>query len=473
VARQLPSSAPALDIGLGRQRTILIVDDSPINVKLLEGMLAPEGYTTAVAHSGEAALEMVGTLQPDLVLLDVVMPGLNGYEVCRRLRLNPATQLLPVVMVTGGDAPDRVLSIEAGADDFLVKPIDRTELVARVRSLLRVRAYHETLTAQAAELARLNTTLEQRVQQQVDELERVGRLRRFLSPQLAELLISSGGESILQSHRRQIAVVYCRLPGFTQLAETTAPEEVMDVLGAYHLALGELIHELDGTVGAFSGDAVQIFFNDPLPCADPAVPAVRLVLVARQKMAALTRAWARHGYHLAFGAAVTLGYATLGQIGFPGRVDYGAVGPVVDLADRLSAEARDGQLLITRPVYAAVEELVEVAALGERAVAGFLRPVEVFSVERARAARAREAASGAGPAERPELLSLREREVAALIARGLTNRQIADELVISERTAEGHVEHIRDKLGVRSRAEVAVWAVQSGLVAPPPGQDRD
>jgi class 3 adenylate cyclase/DNA-binding CsgD family transcriptional regulator len=290
-------------------------------------------------------------------------------------------------------------------------------------------------------------------------------LRRFLSPQLVDLLVTAGGDEILQNHRRQIAVVYTRLTGFSLFSETTAPEEVMHVLGEYHHAVGELIHRFGGTVGAFAGDAIQIFFNDPLPCPDPAVPAVRMALAIRQLMVELTRAWARHGHRLEFGAAITLGYATLGQIGLAGRVDYAAVGPVVDLANELSAGAAPGQVLITQPVYAAVEGEVEVSVLGERTVSGFLRPVDVFNNERHRPLGVNAAPDGA--ARQLSALSLREREVAVLIARGLTNRQIGDELVISEHTAEGHVEHIRDKLGVRSRAEVAVWVVQSGLVTRP------
>jgi adenylate cyclase len=440
--------------------SVLIVDDSATTAKLLARMLGSAGFRVLQSRSGEAALEMIASEPPDLVLLDLILPGIDGYEVCRRLRSSPASTMLPVVMVTGAESPDRVKSIEAGADDFLMKPVDPVELLARVRSLLRIKAYHDTVQRQAAELAHLNETLEVRVQQQVDELERVGRLRRFLSPQLADLVVSSGGEAILQSHRRQIAVVCCRLPGFTLFAETAAPEEVMHVLGDYHQTVGELIHRFGGTVGVFAGDSIQVFFNDPLPCPDPALPAVSMALAIRQAMVARTQGWARRGHRLEFGGAVTLGYATLGQIGFAGRMDYAAVGPVVDLAQELSARATHGQVLATQPVYSAVETHVEATPLGELPLPGFARPVEVLTIESLRTAGQ---PSQNDAVSRLNTLSAREREVALRIARGLTNRQIAEERVISERTAEGHVDHIRDKLGVRSRAEVAVWVVQHGL----------
>jgi DNA-binding NarL/FixJ family response regulator len=422
-----------------------------------------------LAPSGEAALELVSVRLPDLVLLDLILPGIDGYEVCRRLRAASVSSMLPVVMVTGAQSSDRVSSIEAGADDFLTKPVDRLELLARVRSLLRIKAYHDMVQRQSDDLALLNQTLEVRVQQQVQELERVGRLRRFLPPPLVDLLVSSGDEAILQSHRRQIAVVHCRLAGFTAFAETTAPEEVMNVLGEYHQTIGELIHRFGGTVGAFAGAGVQIFFNDPLPCPDPAVPAVKLAFAIRQTMLEVTPLWARRGQRLEFGAAVTLGYATLGQVGFPGRVDYAAVGPVVDLADELSAMAIHGQLLITQAVYAAVEEEAEVSALRELTIPGFSRPVSVFNVDGLRSSG--QASVREGTSTRPSPLSLREREVAILIAQGMTNRQIAEELVISDRTAEAHAEHIRDKLGVHNRAEIAVWVIQNGLAEKPGARD--
>jgi adenylate cyclase len=203
--------------------TILVVDDVVQNVRLLEAVLAPRGYTVIAATSGAEALERLGSLPVDLVLLDILMPGMDGYAVCRTIRDDPATRFLPVVMITASGDQEKVASIDAGADDFIAKPFDQAELLARVRSLVRLKRYHDTIEAQAAELGAWNRELEQRVQEQVEALDRMGRLRRFLSPQLAELVLDAGDDAFLQSHRREITVVFCDLRGFTSFAETVEP----------------------------------------------------------------------------------------------------------------------------------------------------------------------------------------------------------------------------------------------------------
>jgi adenylate cyclase len=375
---------------------ILVVDDTPVNVKVLINVLGPRGYEVVTAASGEEALELVATERPDLVLLDVVMPGIDGYEVCRRLRESPATTMLPVIMITASGEQQRVLAIEAGADDFIQKPFNQAELLGRVKSLIRIKRYHDTIEAQAArletqatELAEWNRTLEARVQQQVEELERTGRLRRFLSLQLADLIISSGDERALDSHRREITVVFCDLRGFTAFAETSDPEDVMGVLREYHAALGELIFEYEGTLERFTGDGVMIFFNDPVPCPDPPARAVRMALGMRERVADLSRQWRRRGHELGFGMGVALGYATLGRIGFEGRFDYGAIGTVTNMSARLCDKAQDGQILITDRVYAVIEELVEVEPVDPLELKGIHRAMPAFNVVRFRDAVAR------------------------------------------------------------------------------------
>ena len=359
---------------------VLAVDDLPANVRLLDAVLSPRGYRVLGAGSGPEALALVAEHRPDLVLLDIVMPEMDGYEVCRRLRQDPATAFLPVVMITASGDQERLLAIEAGADDFVAKPFDQAELLARVRSLLRIKRYHDTIEGQAAELAEWNRTLEQRVQEQVGQLERMGRLRRFLSPQLADLVVSSGDESFLDSHRRDITVVFCDLRAFTAFAETAEPEEVMGVLDDYFQALGDLVTRFEGTLERFTGDGLMVFFNDPLPCEDAPLRAVRMAVAMRNRIQGLAQGWARHGYDLALGVGVAQGYATLGRIGYEGRSDYTAIGNCANLAARLCAEARPWQILLSPRVHAAVEEFVTSEPVGELTLRGFSRPVATFNV---------------------------------------------------------------------------------------------
>jgi adenylate cyclase len=359
---------------------VLAVDDLPANVRLLDAVLSPRGYRVLGAGSGPEALALVAEHRPDLILLDIVMPEMDGYEVCRRLRQDPATAFLPVVMITASGDQERLLAIEAGADDFVAKPFDQAELLARVRSLLRIKRYHDTIEGQAAELAEWNRTLERRVQEQVEQLERMGRLRRFLSPQLADLVVSSGDESFLDSHRRDITVVFCDLRAFTAFAETAEPEEVMGVLDDYFQALGDLVTRFEGTLERFTGDGLMVFFNDPLPCEDAPLRAVRMAVAMRNRIQGLAKGWARHGYDLALGVGVAQGYATLGRIGFEGRSDYTAIGTCTNLAARLCAEARPWQILLSPRVHAAVEEFVTSEPVGELTLRGFSRPVATFNV---------------------------------------------------------------------------------------------
>jgi adenylate cyclase len=367
---------------------ILIADDQPMNVDILQTRLAVHGYEILTAADGEEALGVARAQLPDLILLDIMMPKMDGLEVCRLLKGDAALPFMPIIMVTAkADTKDIVAGLEVGADEYLTKPVDQAALVARVKSMLRIKALHDTvqdqadrLEAQALQLADWNRTLEQRVAEQLAELERIGRLKRFFSPQLAELIVSTGEEKLLESHRREVTVVFCDLRGFTAFSETSEPEEVMQVLREYHAALGELIFRFEGTLERFAGDGLMVFFNDPVPCPDPAARAVRMAVAMRQRVGDLTEIWRKRGHQLDFGVGIAQGYATLGKIGFEGRFDYAAIGTVTNLAARLCGEAAGGQILISQRVYAAVEALAVAEPMGELSLKGFVKPVPAYSI---------------------------------------------------------------------------------------------
>jgi class 3 adenylate cyclase len=361
---------------------ILAVDDNPQNVRLLEQLLRSSGYEVTGALSGAEAIAKLEATAPDLVLLDVVMPGMSGYDVCRAIRADPATALLPVVMVTALDpGEERVKGIEAGADDFLSKPINQAEILARVKSLLRIRALHRRVEDQARQLGEWNAKLEERVAAQVAQLERLARLKRFLSPKVAELIVAGELDDPLVTHRREVVVTFADLRGFTAFTETADPEEVFAVLHAYHGELGRLIARHDGTVEHFAGDGVMIIFNDPAPLPNPALNAVLMALDVRDAVERLSGEWKKRGYRLECGLGIAQGFATIGTIGFEGRFDYGTIGTVTNLAARLCGEARPGQILVSQRAYGNVEAHVEAELAGELTLKGFSKPMAAFSVK--------------------------------------------------------------------------------------------
>ncbi|MGA8046269.1 MAG: response regulator [Dermatophilaceae bacterium] len=357
---------------------VLAVDDQPANLRLLEAVLTPRGYEVVCAGSGTEALTILEEGDIDLVLLDVVMPDLDGYEVCRRIRAQASTAYLPVVMVTASSAEQRLAALQAGADDFVMKPFDTSELLARVASLARVKRYHDTIERQAAELAAWNAELEQRVADSVAELERTNRLRHFLSPQLADVVVDH--QELLESHRREVVVVFCDFHGFTTFAETSEPEEVMGVLAEYHAVVGACVHRHGGTLERFTGDGIMVFFNDPVPVEDPAERAVRMALEIDAQVRELAAGWLRRGHQLTHRSGIAQGYATLGRIGFPGRFDYAAIGSVTNLAARLCGDADDWEVRVTDRVLAGLADLAETDLIGDLRPKGFSRPVRVHAV---------------------------------------------------------------------------------------------
>jgi len=379
---------------------VLVVDDMPANIRLLEAILSTHDHSVRAAASGPEALEIITSdSPPDLVLLDIQMPGMNGYEVCRRIRENPGTALLPVIMITASGSEEKVAAIEAGADDFIPRPFDQSELLARVRSLLRIKTFHDTIADQAAELAAWNRVLEDQINEQVDEVQRLQRLRRFLSAHVAEAVLTSGDDALLQPHRGEVALIFCDLRGFTSFAASSEPEEVLAALQGYHRLVGDIVARYAATVGYFAGDGVMMFFNDPFPCTQPALRAVTAAAELRDAMSAFAGQWEQRGHQLGVGMGITFGFATLGLIGFEGRHDYSAIGPIVNLASRLCDEAANGEILLGQRTYAAVKDSVEATERGALTLRGVEAPQPTWILGRVTGALDALVLTAADPAE--------------------------------------------------------------------------
>jgi class 3 adenylate cyclase len=315
-------------------------------------------YRIALAKDGADAFEQARRLHPDLIVTDVMMPKMSGHDLLQVVRQEKTLRSTPVIFLTARAGTEaRIESLDAGADDYLSKPFDELELLARVGNLIRARS-------QERELAQL-------------QKEKIGR---FLPRNLAEMIMSGEHEEFLKGHRREITVVFIDLRGFTAFVEKTDPEEVMTILREYQAVMGHLVSEYGGTLERFVGDAVMVYFNDPLPCLNHARQAVKMAIAMRQAIYTLQQEWKPRGIELGAGIGIATGYATIGAVGFKDRLDYAAIGPVTNLAARLCSEAQHGQILLSDRVLPLVEELIKAESIGELTLKGIPRPVAVSQV---------------------------------------------------------------------------------------------
>jgi adenylate cyclase len=352
---------------------ILIVDDEPFNLDLLEQELMDFDYVIERAGDGVEALEKTASFAPDVILLDYMMPRMNGLEVVKQLRENPQHKGIPVILLTAkATQEDKVAGLDAGADDYVTKPFDSIELLARVRAMLRLKEMHD-------QLEEWNRTLAEKVQQQVHEIERMARLKRYLSPQIAETILGED-DALFKTHRREITIVFLDLRGFTAFSDSAEPEEVMEFLRHYHSEMGQLVFKFEGTLERFVGDGIVIIFNDPIACENHAEKAVRMALEMRDRVKELRAAWRKKGYDLDLGVGLAAGYATLGTMGFEGRMDYGTVGNLPNLAARMCAEAKGGQILTDQKTMSRLEEAFAMEAIQELNLKGINRPVAAFNI---------------------------------------------------------------------------------------------
>jgi class 3 adenylate cyclase/CheY-like chemotaxis protein len=359
---------------------VLVVDDHEQNVELLEAYLAG-GYEALKAYNGEEALEKARADPPDLILLDVIMPGLNGYEVCRRLKQGEETRFIPVVMVTAlQEKEERIKGLEAGADDFLTKPVDQVELLARVKSLLRIKQFHDESARLNRELKEINGALEQKVTEQVEHIQRMEGLKRYLSPQVAEELITEG-TTVGRVKRKNLTVFFTDIRGFTNTAEETEPEDLLEILNRYFSEMVQIVFDYGGIVGKFMGDGIMGFIGDPYECPDHAERAVKMALDMQSRVKLLSEEWPFNDIlSLGIGIGINTGYVTVGNVGSPLHMDYTTVGKNVNLAARLEQEAKPGQTLISQRTYSVVKHMVEVEKPREIEVKGFAKPVMVYNV---------------------------------------------------------------------------------------------
>ena len=373
-----------MDVGSAH---ILVVDDDPLNRLILSTSLEHQGHSVTLVENGRLAVEQLEQREFDAVITDIEMPVMDGRALLEYRRSRSQLLDVPFIVISGVDDMDSIVAcVKLGAADYLTKPFDAVLLHARLGACLEQKQHRDrerellaVVTAQSEQLEEWNQELTRRVDEKVREVEQLSRLRGYVSPQIAEMIISGGDES-LRSHRRDVTVLFSDFRGFTAFAETAEPEDVIAILAEFHDAVGPLIFDHHGTLSQFTGDGLMVFFNDPIPVPEPALAAVRLGVAMRDHAQRLNARWQRLGHNLTLGVGIASGFATCGRIGFEGRFDYTVMGTVVNLAARLCGAAAGGQVLVTGRVFAAVDGHATGRATGELDLKGLSRPITAHDI---------------------------------------------------------------------------------------------
>lgn len=362
---------------------VLIVDDDATVIGVLEKLLLKHNLKVKTASTGVEALSVIQNQPPQLLISDIHMPKMDGFELCQKVRECLQHTYVPIIVMTGQNQDDdRMNALSAGADDFIEKPFSRVELLARVQSLLRIKGLYDTVNHQAEQLQKWNLELESRVQSQISQLEQLGRLKRFFSPKISDLILSSNSKTPLTGHRRNVTVCFVDLRGFTAFSEEATSENVMEVLAEYYTEVGQIAFDFEGTLGHIAADGMMIFFNDPIEVPDHTVRAVNMALQVRHALQGLQAKWHQRGFRLGFGIGLAEGQATIGGVGWKEFWHYTVIGHVANLAARLCQAAKADQILISDYFLHKIAAPIEAERLGAISLKGIHQPVTIHNILR-------------------------------------------------------------------------------------------
>jgi len=366
-----------------KEHTILIVEDNPDVIKFISFLLK-DSYSVLTACDGVEGIEKVKQASPDLVISDVMMPRKDGYQLCREIKMNPETRHTPVILLTAkAELAMKIEGLEFGADDYIVKPFNSKELLARIRTLLRQKGMEKEIQQKNVELESYSKILEDKVKEQIEKIEGMKRLERYLSPKVAQAVMDGGKGVELKTSRKKLTVVFSDIRGFTSLSDELEPEEVVETLNDYFSEMLPIIHKYDGTLDKFIGDGIMIFFGNPVYFENHAERAVRMAIDMQKRVEELHSLWSQKGRKpIAIGIGINTGYVTVGSIGPSEHMDYTVIGTQVNLSARLQEFAKPGEIIISNSTYGEIRDIVEVDPRGDVTVKGLKNPVTIYSVKR-------------------------------------------------------------------------------------------